>query len=202
MPLTQVNGIVIDLMWRTERYSPVGAAYKHHIGCASALRHHTRQHINVIISRATGAINRQEQHSIQTCGIYPPTSQVATHIDVLGYLVKSRCLVPDLRIARANTGEAVEGAPFSADKKIAVGVHIERPVCWLGWNNDRGLPGDPAVGRALELDAAAATISSVARLILESVPRTAGLIDGKPLLVATTREALGLKPCPGLTAVS
>src|SRR6185437_5496660 len=116
-----------------------------------------------------------------------------------GYLVKHRCLDPDLSIARANTGE---GVPFPADKKIAVGVHIERPICWPAGNNDWGLPGDPAVGRALELDAAAATISSVARLVLEAVPRTAGLIDGKPLLVAPTREALGLKLCPGLTAVS
>src|SRR6266478_1892982 len=183
MPLTRVNGIVIDLMWRTEGYSPVGAAHKHHVSCASTRRHHTGEHVNVIVSRATGAINRQEQHSIQTCGIYPPTKQVAAHVDVLGYLVKARCLVPDLRIARANAGKAVQGAPFSADKEIAVRVHIERPVCRPGWNNDRGLPGDPAVGRALELDAVAATVSSVARLILKTVPRAAGLIDGKPLFV-------------------
>src|SRR5439155_17944776 len=135
----------------------------------------------------------------QTCGIYSTTRQVAAHIDVLGYLVKARCLVPDLRIARANAGK---GVPFSADKEIAVGVHIERPVCRPGWNNDWGLPGDPAVGRALELDAVAATVNSVARLILESVPRTAGLIDRKPLLVAATRQPVGLQFCPGLTAVS
>ena len=48
---------------------------------------------------------------------------------------------------------------FSADKKIAVGVHVERPVCRPAWNNDWSLPGDPAVGRALELDAAAATVN-------------------------------------------
>ena len=202
MPLARVNRIVIDLKRRAKGQSAVGAACEHYIGRAASGRHYAGQHVNVIVSRATGTIDRQEQHSIQTCGIYPPTRQVAAHVDVLGYLVKARCLVPDLRIARANAGKAVQGAPFSADKEIAVRVHIERPVCRPGWNNDRGLPGDPAVGRALELDAAAATISSVARLILESVPRTAGLIDGKPLLVATTREALGLKPCPGLTAVS
>jgi len=114
-------------------------------------------------------------------------------------VVKSRCLAPDLRVARTNAGK---GVPFSTDKEIAVRVHIERPVCRPAWNNDWGLPGDPAVSRSLELDAAAAAINSVARLILEAVPRTAGLIDGKPLLVAPTREALGLKLCPGLTAVS
>src|SRR5206468_1871731 len=199
MPLAGIKWIVVDLVWRTEGYSPVGAAHKHNVGCASARRHHTRQHINVIVSRATGAINRQEQLPIKPRGIYPPTRQVAAHIDVLGYLVKARCLVPDLRIARANAGK---GVPFSADKEIAVGIHIERPVCRPGWNNDWGLPGDPAVGRALELDAAAATVKSVARLILESVPRTAGLIDGEPFLVAATRQPVGLQFCPGLTAVS
>ena len=94
-------------------------------------------------------------------------------------------MAPDLRIARANAGKAVQ-VPFSADKEIAVRIHIERPVCRRGWNNDWGLPGDPAVGRALELDAAAATVSSVARLILESVTWAVGLIDREPLLVAAT----------------
>ena len=100
------------------------------------------------------------------------------------------------------TQEKVFSAPFSADKKIAVRVHIERPVCRPGWNNDWGLPGDPAVSRSLELDAVAATVNAIARLILESVTRAAGLIDGKPLLVAAFREAVGLKLCPGLAAVS
>src|SRR4029077_12649515 len=108
-----------------------------------------REHIDVIVSRATGMIDRQEQHSIQTCGIYPPTSQVATHIDVLGYLVKHRCLIPDLSIARANTGETIEGAPFSADKEITFRVHIERPVCRPGWHNVFGLPGGSALAPAL-----------------------------------------------------
>src|SRR5437867_3302127 len=199
MPLARVNRIVIDLKRRAKGQSAVGAACEHYIGRAASGRHYAGQHVNVIVSRATGTIDRQEQHSIQTCGIYPPTRQVAAHVDVLGYLVKARCLVPDLRIARANAGK---GVPFSADKEIAVGIHIERPVCRPGWNNDWGLPGDPAVGRALELDAAAATVKSVARLILESVPRTAGLIDGEPFLVAATRQPVGLQFCPGLTAVS
>src|SRR5437899_10181678 len=174
-------------MRRAKSQTTVCAAYEHHIVAGTeAGRLHARQHINVIVSRATGAINRQEQHSIQTCGIYPPTREVTAHIDVLDYLVKARCLVPDLRIARANAGK---GVPFSTDKEIAVRVHIERPVCRPGWNNDWDLPGDPAVGRALELDAVAATVSSVARLILKTVPRAAGLIDGKPLFVAATREA-------------
>jgi hypothetical protein len=187
------KAIVIDPVWRAEGQSVVGAANEHDISCASTRRLHTGQHINVIVSQAARVINRQEQHSIQPCRIYSTTRQVAAHIDVLGYLIKSRCLAPDLRIARANAGK---GVAFSADKKIAVGIHIERPVCRPAWNNDWSLPGNPAVGRSLELDAVAATINSVARLILEAVPRTAGLIDGKPLLVAATREALGLKLCP------
>ena len=59
----------------------------------------------------------------------------------------------------------------------------------------------PAVSGALELHAVATTVNAVARLILETVPGTVGLIDGKPLLVAATRESVGLQLCPGLAAV-
>ena len=124
-----IDWVVIDPVRRAKSQSTVCAAHEHHIGCASARRQHTRQHINVIVSRAARAINRQEQHPIQTCRIYPTTIQVAAHIDVLGYVVKGRCLAPNLRVARANAGK---GVPFAADKKIAVGIHIERPVCRLG----------------------------------------------------------------------
>ena len=141
--------IIVDSYRRAKGQPAVGATDKHHFSESTARRPHTRQHVNVIVSQAARAINRQEQHSIQACGIYPPTRQVAAHVDVLGYLVKSRCLVPDLRIARANAGKGVEGAPFSADKEIAVRVHIECPVCRPGWNNDWVLPGDPDVGRSL-----------------------------------------------------
>ena len=206
MPLAGINGIIIDLMRRTEGYSAVGAAHKHHVGCVSARRPHTGQHINVVVGRPTGAIDRQEQHSIQTCRIYPTTREVAAHIDVLGYLVKSRCLASDLRIARANTGKAVKAVPFSADKEIAVRVHVERPVCGRivqRRNGDGSLPRHPAVRGALEFhDARVIAVNPIACLVLESVTRAVRLINREPLFIAAFCEAVRLKLCPGLTAVS
>ena len=63
MPLARIDGIVIDLVWRAEGQSAVGAAHKHHVGRAAPGRQHTGQHVNVVVGRAAGAINRQEQHS-------------------------------------------------------------------------------------------------------------------------------------------
>ena len=58
-------------------------------------------------------------------------------------------------------------------------------------NNDRILPCDPTVGGALEFHTAAAAVNTVVGLVLESMPRTVGLIDGKPLLVATAAASVG-----------
>ena len=63
-------------------------------------------------------------------------------------------------------------------------------------NNDGSLPGDPAVGGALELHAAAATVNAVVRLILKAMSRAVRLIDGEPLLVASSGESVGLHAPP------
>ena len=81
VPLARVNRVVIDLVRRTEGYSAICAAHKHHVGCASPGRHHAGQHVNVIVSRTTGAINRQETQSSQSCWIDSPATEVATHVD-------------------------------------------------------------------------------------------------------------------------
>ena len=60
MPLSLEVGVVIDSMRRAEGQSAVGAAHKHHVGCAAPGRQDACQHINVVVSRAAGAINRQE----------------------------------------------------------------------------------------------------------------------------------------------
>ena len=95
--------VVVDPVWRAESESVVSAANEHYVSCASARRHHAGQHVNIVVSRTARVINRQEQHPIQTRRIYPASSQIAAHIDVLGYLVKGRRLCSDLRIARSNT---------------------------------------------------------------------------------------------------
>ena len=104
-------------------------------------------------------------------------------------LVKGWRLTAELRIARAHAIKRAES--FAADKEVPIGVHVECSVCGLIGNNDRSLPGDPAVGRPLELHAAAATVSAVAGLILKSVTWAVGLIDREPLLVAPSASPLG-----------
>jgi hypothetical protein len=54
------KAVVIDPVRRAEGHSTVCAADKHHIGCASPGRHDAGQHVNVVVSRAARAINRQE----------------------------------------------------------------------------------------------------------------------------------------------
>jgi hypothetical protein len=53
----------------------------------------------------------------------------------------------------------------------------------------------------LELHAAAAAINAVICLILETVPRPVGLIDGEPLLVAAARASLAREQRPRLAAI-
>ena len=198
MPLARVNGIVINLVGCAEGQSIVGAAREHHVGGAASWRHYARQHVNVVVSGTTGAINRQEQHSGKSTWIDSPAkNEVAAHVH-RGYPVKSRCLVPNLRIART---DAVKGVAFSADKNIAVRVHIECPVHRAIGNGNWTLPGNAAVGRALELHAAAATVNAVVCLVLKPVPRAVGLIDGEPFLIAAARALFTREQRPGLTAV-
>src|SRR4029450_6512197 len=96
---------------------------------------------------------------------------------------------------------AVKGVAFSADKKVAIGVHIECPIYRPIRNIDRRLPGDPTVGGALELHAPAVTVNAVVCLVLEAVSRAAGLIDSKPLLIAAAAASLAREQAPGLAAV-
>ena len=159
MPLAGINRVVIDLMRRAEGLPTVGAARKHHVGCASARRHHTCQHINVVVCRASGTINRQEGLSCESARIYIPTKDQAAAEINWGNPVKSWRLPAKLRIAGAHTIEVV--GPFATDKEVAIGVHIERSEVSPVRNNDRSLPGDPAVGGPLELHAVAATVSAV-----------------------------------------
>jgi len=60
MPLSLEVDVIIDPARRAEGQSAIGAAHKHYVSCASAGRQHTGEHINVVVSWAAGAINRQE----------------------------------------------------------------------------------------------------------------------------------------------
>src|SRR5207253_7157243 len=174
-------------------------AHNNYVRCAAPWRHDASQHVNVVVSRTTGAINRQEQLPVQSCRIDAAAAEDATHVD-RGNLVKNRRLVPDLRIARADAVKHIVKVAFAAKKEISIRGHVQGSQIGRVRNSDGSLPGDPAISGSAELAAAAAS-SRVPRLILEPVPRAASLIDGKPLLIASTREAVGLQLCPGLATI-
>jgi hypothetical protein len=96
--------IVIDAVRRAECQSTVGAAHKHHVGCRSPRRLHTGQHVNVVISETARAVNRKEHHSIQSSWIDPALDDGTAEVNS-GVSVKSRCLAPDLCVARSNAAK-------------------------------------------------------------------------------------------------
>src|SRR5215813_233936 len=153
MPFVRVNRIVVYLDWRTKCCAVIGAPHKHYISGASSGRHNTGQHVNVVVSRGAGMVDRQKQLSPQSVWIdSPETTDGATHIDLCD-LIKRRCLAPKLRIART---QAIKRAKaFPANKEITIGVHVECPRGRLVRNIDRWLPGHASVGGALEFHNAA-----------------------------------------------
>src|SRR6266404_1336365 len=120
MPFARIDHVVIDLLRSAEGRAAVGAAHKHHVGGASPVRHDAGQHVDVVVRRAAGAIDRQEYLSIQSRWVDSPAPEEATHVDG-GASVKSRRLGRDLRIARALAKEGAES--FAADKQVTIGVH-------------------------------------------------------------------------------
>ena len=67
-------------------------------------RLHTGQHVNVVVSRTAGVVNREEHLSTKAYAINPALNDAATEANS-GVSVKSRCLAPDLRVARANAAK-------------------------------------------------------------------------------------------------
>src|SRR5437879_3656000 len=98
MPLAGINWVVVNAQWYAKGQTAVGAARKHYVSRAASGRHDASQHVNVIVGRASGTINRQKQLAPQSSGIYTAEApQDATHVD-RGHLVKGRCLVPELGV--------------------------------------------------------------------------------------------------------
>jgi hypothetical protein len=197
VPFVRIKRIVIDLNRRAKGLPAVGAAHKHHIGGASPGRYHAGQHVNVVVSRAAGVVNRQEQHSSESYSIYSAAAEIAAHVDG-GDSIKSGCDIRVLRVARAN---AIEGVPFPAEKNIAVRVDIKASVNRPVGNSYGRLPGDSAVCGTLELHAVAAAVNTIVQLILKPMAHAVRLVDSEPFLVAATRLFVRLQFCPGLAAV-
>ena len=158
MPLIR-KAIVIDPVRCAKSQSTVGAAHEHHVGGGSPGRLHTGQHINVVVSCAAGVVDRQEHLATKSYAIYPTLNDGATEANS-GVLVKGWCLPSDLRVARTNAAKCCAPAP-TTNKKVAVGIHVERSVYRRVRNGNRRLPGDSAVSGALKLHAAAAAVNAV-----------------------------------------
>src|SRR6266481_2101652 len=124
MPLARINRIVINPNRRAEAQTAVGAANKHDVGPAAAEWLYAGYHVNVVVSRATGTVNRQEHLAGKPARINSAAIHgAAAHVDC-GHLVKRRRDVWVLRIGRAN---APEVAPLvaAANIKITVAGDIE-----------------------------------------------------------------------------
>src|SRR5437870_2039793 len=105
MPLVG-RSIVIDANGRAEARAAVGAARNHHIGAVTvAGRSHTAQHVNVVVCRAPGAVNRQKYLAYKASRVDRPTNHAASHVHRRD-LIKGWRLVPNLCVAGANAPEA------------------------------------------------------------------------------------------------
>src|SRR5437867_3528595 len=116
VPLAGIDRVVVYTHRRAEAEPSVGAADKHHVGGAAPGGHNAGEHVNVIVGGATGLINRQEYHSIQSIGIDSPETEEATHVDG-GILVKGRRHAPVLGIARTNAKERARS--FAPDEQVS-----------------------------------------------------------------------------------
>jgi hypothetical protein len=84
-----INRIIIDPMRRAKGHPAVCAPHKHHIRSGvEAGWLYTRHHVNVIVSRTTRTVHRQEQLPFKSPWIYGVAEiQAAAQVD-LGDLVK------------------------------------------------------------------------------------------------------------------
>src|SRR6266571_1898047 len=193
------GGIIVDANGRTEARAAVGAARNHHIGAvAVAGRSHAAQHVDVVVGCAARAVNCQEYLAYEASWVDRPTNHAASHVHRRN-LVKRRRLVSNLRIRRANTPEATS-AISAANEEIAVSSNVECSPPGRVRETQRRLPGDPAIGGAVEQPASAGR-GRAPSLVLKAVPRSVRLIYGKPFLVACSCVSVRLQFQPGLAAV-
>ena len=91
-------------------------------------------------------VHRKETLPIQAAWINPAANKVAAHVN-LGNLVKHRCLITNLCVARTGT---VERESFAAHIEIALAVYIKSSVDRFVRNIDLWSPCNSGVGRTVE----------------------------------------------------
>ena len=201
VPLVVIDWIVINPVRSAKGQSTVCAAHEHHVrpGVEAGWLH-TGQHVNIVISGAAGTVYCQEQLPFQAAWIDRVAEiQTAAKVD-LGDSIKSGRDSRVLRIAGAKAPKWAGKVGRATDKEIAVRIHIECSPHDRVRNAKRTLPGGAAVCGPAEL-AAIAGGGCAPSLVLEPMTHAVGFIDGKPLLVTSSSESVGLQAQPGLAAV-
>jgi len=109
MALVGIDRIVVDPVGRTERRPAVGAAGEHHVRAVTAERTNAGYHVNVVVSRAAGAVHSNEDLARQSTGIHRAAENQATaHIDCCD-LIKRWRHTRILGVARTDAPEAATG---------------------------------------------------------------------------------------------
>ena len=191
------GGIVIDSHRRAKARAAIRAAREHHV-CAVGVagRPNTAQHVNVVVRGSTRTVHCQKYLRCQPRWIYIPADPHAAQID-LSNLFKEWRLITKLRVTGANAPKGDIDQILSADEQIAVGIHVRCSMNDTMGNIDRPLPGHAAVCGTTKF-AGRARIELRPKLVVIPVTRPAGLINRKPLLVAS---ACPRKIGPRLAAV-
>src|SRR5438093_4399643 len=103
VPLVRVDGIVVDPLRRAKAESAIGAAREHHVGPVAAEGSHAGHHVNIVVSRAAGAVNYQEGLPTKSAWIDRAAVNDATAEVDCRNLVKSRRDTRVLGVSRENT---------------------------------------------------------------------------------------------------
>src|SRR5215472_13679041 len=167
MPLVRIHRIVVDSLSGAECCTTISAAGEHYVRAISPEGTNAGYHVNVIVSRSTRAVDRNENLARESAWIDSASkNQAATHIDCCD-LVKCRRNGRVLCVTRPNTPKAASGIP-ATDEKISIGGDVECSPLRSVRDADRRLPGGSAVRRAAK-PAEFTSIKLGPELILETV---------------------------------
>jgi hypothetical protein len=178
------GGIVVDSHRRAKARAAIRAAREHDV-CAVAIawRPNTAQHVNVVIRGSTRTVYCQKYLRCQPSWIYIPADPHASQID-LSDLFEDWRLITYLRVTGANAPKLGTDQILSADEQIAVGIHISGSMDDPMRNINRALPGHAAVCGTAKFAGGARKVGRP-KLVLKPVAWPGGLINRKPLLVAS-----------------
>src|SRR5205085_518043 len=198
MPFAVVDRIIVDPVRSAEGRSAIRAANEHDIAAGGRTAgDYAGQHIYIVIRRTPGAIRCDKNLTYQSFGIdklaaLNNATQAHRRNSVEGRSYRGVAGITGAK--RPDLAIAVD----SADKQVAVRIHIRcAPDRRIG-KKDRVHPGGSTVGRAAKLSSAVVISGGAPTLVLEPVSDAVGVIDSEPLLVPAGGRS---KVSPGLAAI-